>query len=373
MKLIHDDCLSALKNLEDNYIDSIITDPPYGLEFLNKKWDYDVPSIEIWQEALRVAKPGALLLCFAGSRTFHRMAVRIEDAGWQMRDTIMWIYGSGFPKSHDVGINVDKQVANAPHRGKMVTHHNGAAADKPQSMPRYEALSEEGKLWTGWKTALKPAYEPILIFQKPTDGTYAENALKHGVAGFNIDQCRIGNEKISVHNAPVGTFAGGELDRGSETDYRYHEGRYPANVIFDEEAGAELDRQSGNLKGGASRFFYCPKSSKREKNAGLLDRTPDTVHDGHTKTDTPYQRPFTLRHNIHPTIKPLELMKYLCRLTKTPTGGTVLDPFMGSGSTGIAAILEGRDFVGIEREEEYIEIARKRIEHWTKYHDLLEF
>ena len=393
-KLFQGDCLDELKKLDDNSIDSIVTDPPYGLAFMGKKWDYDVPSQAIWEECMRVLKPGGHLLAFAGSRTYHRMAVRIEDAGFEIRDQIMWVYGSGFPKSHNIGKAVDKLEGkevfigkgfNVAGQGIGLNQNKELRSDHPNYVkPTYD------NEWEGWGTALKPAHEPIVMARKSFKGSVAENVLEWGTGGINIDGCRIkpkeGDNYNTLENVVVeGKDAGiytnydqrGENSKATnKTGYREKrivkndEGRFPANIIFDEEAGKILDEQSGNVKGmasqncnnqklyggnalnassttrsgfkegyndngGASRFFYCPKANKSDRNEGS--------------------------DNNHPTVKPTNLMTYLVRLV-TPKDGVVLDPFMGSGSTGKACMREDFQFVGIEREEEYIEIAKQRIE-----------
>jgi site-specific DNA-methyltransferase (adenine-specific) len=341
------DCLDVLKQMADESVDSIVTDPPYGLSFMGKKWDYDVPSVEMWRECLRVLKPGGHLLSFAGTRTQHRMAVRIEDAGFEIRDMLAWIYGSGFPKSLNLG--------------------------------------------NGWGTALKPAFEPITVARKPiSEKTVAANVLMHGTGGINIDGCRVGSEEISVHNAPKGTFAGGESERGSDTDS--YQGRFPANLIHDgsdevlavfpntgKSAGGRIGNKGSALNmcgnryecgdpgfgdsGSAARFFYCAKASKAERNAGCDELTPKQYsHDGGNKViENAYQRNESVSSNHHPTVKPIAVMQWLCRLV-TPPNGTVLDPFLGSGTTAMAAIREGFRYIGIEREQEYCDIAAKRIE-----------
>jgi site-specific DNA-methyltransferase (adenine-specific) len=335
------DCLEVLKTISDNSIDSVVTDPPYGLSFMGKKWDYDVPSVEVWNECLRVLKPGGHLLSFAGSRTYHRMAVRIEDAGFEIRDQIMWVYGSGFPKSHNIGKAIDKIEGNSE--------------------------------WEGWGTALKPAHEPIVMARKPlSEKSIAENVLKHGTGGINIDGSRIELE-----------------DKQSDL------GRFPANIIFDEEAGQLLDEQSGDIKGGknmppfqgkpknsinftsgvkeinrigyndkggASRFFYCPKTSKKDRNEGLVvekEKNKRPIGVAFNNEDHLFQQG---NGNNHPTVKPTDLMRYLINLI-TPPNGTILDPFMGSGSTGKAAVRAGFNFIGVEKEQEYMDIANARIEH----------
>lgn len=364
MNLILGDCLEKLKELPDNSVDSIVTDPPYGLSFMGKKWDYDVPSIEIWKEALRVLKPGGHLLAFGGTRTYHRLVVNIEDAGFEIRDCIQWLYGSGFPKSHNI---------------------------------------KEGN-FKGWGTALKPANEPICVARKPLEKglTVAENVLKWGCGAINIERSRIGSEVRSYSiNAAVtsGNFGNGANQPADERDSKTVQGRWPANIILDEVAAEMLDEQSGNIKGskasgltptkarsnmnasiaginrtgyedsgGASRFFYVAKASKSERNTGL-EGMPK-VSKGHLASESgggggwskdSDKNPNLPRENHHPTVKPIKLMKYLIKLV-TPPNGVVLDLFMGSGSTGVATKSLGFNFIGIELSQEYFEIAQKRID-----------
>lgn len=366
MDLRHGDCLEVLRTLPDNSVDAVVTDPPYGLTqsknggsgFMGMKWDADVPATEVWAECLRVLKPGGHLLAFAGTRTQHRMAVRIEDAGFDIRDMIAWVYGSGFPKSH-----------NGP--------------------------------WGG--TALKPALEPVTVARKPLAGTVADNVLRYGTGGLNIDGCRVeptGESRERVGEASQErryTEAGG-TDFAAKPGVRGGDpaGRWPANLIHDgseevvglfPQAGAaspvrgsepsrasvgsitgERNRVPGAFhadSGSAARFFYCAKASKRDRDEGLDHLPKDVVrvtNTGHTGNPSAKDgaRTFHPRANNHPTVKPTDLMRYLCRLV-TPPGGVVLDPFMGSGSTGKACALEGFRFIGIEREAEYVEIARARI------------
>lgn len=414
--LYNDNCLNVLAQLPDNSVDSIVTDPPYGLSFMGKKWDYDVPSTEIWQECLRVLKPGGHLLAFAGTRTQHRMAVNIEDAGFEIRDMIAWVYGSGFPKSHNIGKAIDKVfgaerevVLSKPQSGAKFKltqelYPNGGFNDPDRDTFDITApVTEEAKKWEGWGTALKPALEPITVARKPFKGPVANNVLTYGTGAINIDECRVGNEKISSHNAPKGTFAGGEPDRNSETVYREHEGRWPANLIHDgSEEVLDLfpETKSGKMtslhkrttggspngiygkfdaehplsetygdSGSAARFFYCAKASKRDRDEGLegfevrqsAAMAGNLIDGGRLSGDgKPIATP--LRANVHPTVKPTELMRYLCRLV-TPPNGVILDPFMGSGSTGKAAMLEDFRFIGIDMQEEYFYIAKSRIEH----------
>jgi site-specific DNA-methyltransferase (adenine-specific) len=321
------DCLDVLRTLPADSVDAIVTDPPYGLAFMGKKWDYDVPSEEIWRECLRVLKPGGHLLAFAGTRTQHRMAVRIEDAGFEIRDMIAWVYGSGFPKSLDVSKAIDKAAGYWRGKAGEVVSDNGAmSGGNYDRTPKGDPITAAAAAWQGWGTALKPALEPITVARKPLIGTVAENVLAHGTGALNVDGCRVGDEVLAAQVRGVtrmGTFEGAD---GNETPERIV--RWPANLIHD---GSE---EVVGLLNDAARFFYCAKASKRDRDDG----------------------------NNHPTVKPTDLMRYLCRLV-TPPNGLVLDPFTGSGSTGKAAMLEGFRFAGCELSAEYIEIARARIAH----------
>ena len=428
IELLKGDCLDKLKELQDNSIDSVVTDPPYEIGFMGKSWDDSgiANNPQLWNEVLRVLKPGGHLLSFSHSRTYHRQAVAVEDAGFEIRDQIMWIYGSGFPKSHDVGKNIEKikvggkanltQVGTK--KGLVATNHNDkakttnpsgfsyrtnqkgyseVATDRTQvngEIPVYEITND----YKGWGTALKPAHEPIVMARKPFKGTVAQNVLEWGTGGINIDGCRVGDiiqdtsknrRDASVHKTTI-YQSGLKNDGNGETT----QGRFPANIIFDEEAGKILDEQSGTSKslggtgkitldssvnlgggnnyfnygdtGGASRFFYCPKASKKDRNDGCDELEEKTVNIAAATRPAKGEEYASERvissKNHHPTVKPTDLMAYLVRMV-TPKGGTVLDPFMGSGSTGKASVREGFNFVGIEREDEYMEIARTRIEH----------
>ena len=483
-------------------VDAVVCDPPYGLSFMGKDWDHGVPGVAFWSAALRVAKPGAHLLAFGGTRTFHRLAVAIEDAGWEIRDTVMYVYGSGFPKSLNIGCKCGKDTVPYTHggtqpksqrdvrsvreadvsaamdtsegrrevlqprlseqgasitgraepstakvwsgqlgmegRGNVLAEARQLQADQVREMPaevfadgatgrlhhgtppangvasrahanenrssspqeprsarqhnrklgtvRKQQRAQEGgvaedqvceicgglKQWDGWGTALKPAWEPIIVARKPLEGTVAANVLAHGTGALNIDGCRVGTSESL--NGGAYAAAGTERDdgwgmqRGGAGEYQQPTGRWPANLIHDgsdevvglfpdskgmatQKSGANLNVYGGNAlnessttfpevrlgfndSGSAARFFYCAKASKADRDEG----------------------------NHHPTVKPTELMKFLCRLI-TPPSGTVLDPFMGSGSTGKAAVLEGFGFIGIEQDAEYIAIARARIAH----------
>jgi DNA modification methylase len=414
--LFNGDCLEV--TLPDNSIDSIITDPPYGLEFMGKAWDRGVPGVEFWQHFLQAAKPGAPLLAFGGTRTFHRMACAIEDAGWEIRDCLMWLYGTGFPKSHDISAAIDKEAGfvreKIRYEARPVT--SGTMSGSSDTRPWIEKSRELGyhekagktpvcidaQLWQGYGTALKPGWEPIIYAVKPIEGTYAENARKWGVAGLNIDGARIASDESTAR--PSGTNQGiyGADDRKGMIRGGNELGRWPANVVHDggEEVLAEFAKygetkskralrglQNSGRHGGiaddganqkegtnsvrgyddsgsVARFFYAAKASKAERDAGL-ETLP--VRDGagalNLRSDAHAQRngEDTKQRNFHPTVKPLALMEWLCKLTKTPTGGIVFDPFCGSGTTLVAAKKQGRECVGIELSPEYCEIIAARV------------
>jgi len=385
VRLFLGDCLDALRQLPDASVDAVVTDPPYGLSFMGKKWDYDVPSVEVWAECLRVLKPGGHLLAFAGTRTQHRMAVRIEDAGFEIRDMIAWVYGSGFPKSLDVSKAIDKAAgAEREVVGPSQRHVSGKPEQRTEGLSGTSTFAEvvgmgafitapatdAARQWAGWGTALKPALEPITVARKPLSGTVAATVLEHGTGALNVDGCRVGTDG-GCAGAGAGARVFGNVLNGSFAPPVSGLGRWPANLIHDgsdevvglfpAQAGAAAPvhrrnsdkfRQTygsfgGNIDeagstfhgdtGSAARFFYSPKADGTDRNEGTEAR------------------------NIHPTVKPTDLMQYLCRLV-TPPGGTVLDPFMGSGSTGKAAQMEGFRFIGCERDPDYFAIAKARIE-----------
>jgi site-specific DNA-methyltransferase (adenine-specific) len=444
------DCLEVLKGLPDCSVDSIITDPPYELGFMGKKWDGSGVSFdpETWAACLRVAKPGAFLLAFGGTRTWHRIAVAIEDAGFEIRDTLCWMYGTGFPKS--------------------------------------KSLRDVGPEWEGHGTALKPSFEPVIVAMKPCEGTFAANAAKWGVAGLNVDGCRIstnGEQPSSWFENPGIKRVGGILNRSDELRppvTQSPSGRWPPNTVFSHAPGCRLvgekrvkgtgswvrtegmrpfnndgkptggiqseglndadgletvaawecvdgcpvrilGEQSGagtsNVRrptgkpqfpvdgpavkwnpnnvmdtterghadtGTAARFFpqfeaepgflYCAKASRSEREAGCDGLADGERHlgisqwEGQTNGNGEPMGKSSPSSNPHPTVKPIAVMRWLCRLTKTPTGGTVLDPFLGSGTTAVAAIMEGRHFIGIEQDAEYCDIARARIAEAKRNH-----
>ena len=417
------DCLAVLADLPADSFDAIITDAPYGLSFMGKDWDHSVPGIPFWAAILRVAKPGAHMLAFGGTRTWHRLAVAIEDAGWQLRDTLMWLYGSGFPKSLDISKAIDK--AAGAERNVLGPNPNGRpnSAGKPVAVwsPRVDGVlsipaTEAAAAWDGWGTALKPAWEPILLCRKPcSEPTVAANVIRHGTGGINVDACRIAlEENVGTYSTPgkgglgknvfhEGFPSGARPSVAVEGSVRHDaRGRFPANLLHDgspevlegfpaaepartgfrgeEHSGRHggLADLGGNIRegtdslrghndngGSAARFFYCAKASKADRDEGCegMERRPggstvagytDDVANGLDRN-----RPV---HNFHPTVKPCALMRYLSRLI-TPPGGVVLDPFMGSGSTGKAAIAEGFRFAGIEIDPAYLAIATARIRH----------
>lgn len=394
--VIHGDCLDVLSELEENSIDSIVTDPPYEIQFMNRSWDSTGVSfsVELWSKCLRVLKPGGHLISFGGVRTAHRITCAIEDAGFEIRDILMWLFGSGYPKSHDISKAIDRELGHSREKVAIPSSQvrnpksiNGGTGidggDRPWMQKAMETgyhemdsnvpSSQEAKMWHGWGSALKPAYEPIIMARKPlSEKNLALNVLKWGTGGLNIDACRIDHNekpKIVTRKAEDHFWTG----KKPITKPELHTGRWPANLLLDGFSAFMLDEQTGTLKsglmkkgttrlnsegegkntygymssdkvkndtygdsGGASRFFYCAKVSPKERTACQ-------------KVD-----------NKHPTVKPINLMKYLITLV-TPACGLVLDPFSGSGSTLIAAALGGFHFVGIEREEEYVKIARARI------------
>jgi site-specific DNA-methyltransferase (adenine-specific) len=379
-------CIDVMRSMPDNSVDSIVTDPPYELGFMGKSWDSTgiAFNVEVWTEALRVLKPGGHLLAFSGSRTYHRMAVAIEDAGFQIRDQIMWLYGSGFPKSLDVSKAIDKAagavrevVESKPQTGAKFQAiaddiDNGGFNDPNRTSFDITAPSTpEAQQWAGWGTALKPAHEPIVLARKPLIGTVAANVLEHGTGGLNIDGSRVGMSEDDFAKMSAGVEAirakGGVMEGSwknssdlSGANPVNTAGRFPANIIHD---GSD---EVGELLGEPARFFYCAKASKRDRNEGLDGFEAIRVHDGRQAGNkggsNPRNRTNDVKVNHHPTVKPTDLMRYLVKLI-TPPNGIVLDPFTGSGSTGKGAVIEGFNFIGIELDPDYVAIATARIQH----------
>jgi site-specific DNA-methyltransferase (adenine-specific) len=418
-KILKGNSLELLPTLADNSIDAIVTDPPYELGFMGKTWDNSgiAYSLELWQQCLRVLKPGGHLLAFSGSRTYHRMVVSIEDAGFEIRDMISWISNKTFPKS----LNISKAIDKAAGAEREVIGKHSAPAGKSAVMTGSRTVTEAGfwargdtdvnitapatdeaKQWDGWGTGLKPTVEPIVMARKPVEGTVANNVLTYGTGGINIDASRIGTESVTINTFDNGAKPFGDAV-GEPYTSKQSTGRWPANLILDEKAAELLDEQSGDVKGkvgvkhlssftftpggksknnkfasqkglgdsgGASRFFYVAKASKRDRNEGLEGlptkgkvfngTSPESA--GMAQGSVEYRLTNQPAQNFHPTVKPTALMQYLVKLV-TPPGGTVLDPFTGSGSTGKAAILEGFDFIGIELTEDYWPIIEGRLKH----------
>jgi site-specific DNA-methyltransferase (adenine-specific) len=450
-------CLDRLRELPDESVDAVVTDPPYGLSntdpghvsdalvrwvsgerdfipegkgFMGKAWDAFVPPPAVWDECLRVLKPGGHVLAFAGSRTFDLMALSIRLAGFEIRDSVAWLYGSGFPKSLDVSKAIDK--AAGVEREVLTETVSDLFGEREEQKKKLDiasthdriamgngwrgevietiATTPEAQKWQGWGTALKPAFEPVVVARKPLVGTVAENVLLHGTGGLNIDGTRIESEpnrasgwsKSGSKESENTAMSGKNYDRGPKPDNP--SGRWPSNVMLDEFTAGLVDEQSGVSKsqsgimtitksggaswdrqdkgmfdagrsstfegygdtGGASRFFYVAKASKRDRNEGL-DELPEVRHSDREKDDgvggdNPRNRSNASKSNFHPTVKPTDLMRQLVRLV-TPPGGVVLDPFTGSGSTGKAAILEGFEFIGVELTHEYLPIIEGRLSH----------
>lgn len=388
----------------DCSVDAVVTDPPYELGFMGKSWDSSGVAyrVDLWGEVLRVLKPGGHLLAFGGSRTYHRLACAVEDAGFEIRDQIMWVYGSGFPKSLDVSKALDKAAGAEREvigsRSDVATriYDNGEGSRLPSVIPVTAPATDAAKRWQGWGTALKPAHEPVVVARKPLVGTVAQNVLLWGTGAINIDACRIAGEPWKPVAPNSGGRRGGVM--GSPTEHPggnpHTLGRWPANLVHDgsdevlehfpkQTSGAnptrrgglgyhgaagqdEVTANRGTETGSAARFFYCAKPGKAERNAGL-DALPERI----INTDTPPGSKGSnspragagrtgATRNVHPTVKPVALMRYLVRLV-TPPDGVVLDPFLGSGTTAVAAILEGKRWVGCELTEEYVPIIEGRV------------
>lgn len=429
-KLYQGKMQDVLDTFQEESVDCIITDPPYELNFMS--WDNSGVAFdkETWKHCFRVLKEGGYLLAFGGSRTFHRIACAIEDAGFEIRDCIMWIYGSGMPKSMNLGLKMDKKQG-CPDRGHRIAvanrhHPNGTYEPNGENLPPYEAKTELGKKWQGWGTCLKPAYEPIIVARKPFKGSLVDNVIKNGVGGLNIDECRVENtnadtydlEKRQISKATGSDNDGHFLDQLHNKDLKHgvaEQGRFPANVIltydetdFEEVCGGFPDTKSGSKlitnkevnrksltsknpifnfktnikndgisnygdKGSASRYFYCAKAATKDRDEGLdlVGFEKVQITDGSVRANPETGRAFsanpTPRRNIHPTVKPTEIMEYLIKLV-APKGSVILDPFMGSGSTGKAVMFQNRErnanykFIGIEMTPEYLPICQARID-----------
>lgn len=427
-KLYHGSMLDMLEKIEPNSVDAIITDPPYELNFMNKGWDNSGIAFqkETWQKCYEVLKPGGHLLAFGGSRTFHRIACAIEDAGFEIRDTIMWLYGSGFPKSMNIGLAIDKRNGVDNRTGNIRTDGKATLGDiyewangRPDTK-EYEERKAQNE-WEGWGTCLKPAYEPILVCRKPVEDSIVDNVIKYGVGGLNIDECRVENtnadsydlEKRGISKAKGSDNDGHFLDKLHNQDAKHgvvDNGRFPANVIltYDETDyeevcggmpytkgnGSEPNYEKSNSEnrvymegknttwhksgahfddeGSAARYFYCAKATKFDRDEGLNEFKTLEISDGCKRSNAETSNKFgsgeRFGKNIHPTVKPVSLIRYLVRLI-SPKGATILDCFNGSESTGKAVMLENKEFkkdykyIGIELTDEYLPISKARIEY----------
>ena len=447
--VINGNNIDILKTYPDNYFDAVVTDPPYGLGkepnaaelmkdwiefgyheikgtgFMGKEWDAFVPQPIFWKEVFRVLKHGGHVLSFFGTRTYDWGVMSMRFAGFEVRDCIQWLYGSGFPKSHNIGKAIDKiqgnhrEAVDYKYQNRNPNGKNGISlsGDDNLQIRKIDGDTKGNSEWEGWGTALKPAHEPIVMARKPlSEKSIAENVLKHGTGGINIDGSRIGfnNENIDL-NKKLPIQDGGTIFGGGKGFYRTEEiteykegGRFPANIIFDEEAGQLLDEQSGVLKsgqlksesytkerdnnsifggggnfihkgysadkGGASRFFYVAKASKSERNKGLdeFEAKRSSAYGYEIglgeKGEGMFKDRNPIKQNFHPTVKPIKLMQYLVKMI-TPPNGIVLDPFCGSGTTGVACKIEGFDFVGMEQDPEYYKIAQSRINNYIESPD----
>jgi site-specific DNA-methyltransferase (adenine-specific) len=391
------DCLEVMRGMAANSVDAIVTDPPYGLAFMGQKWDYDVPQVDVWREALRVLKPGGHMLCFAGTRTQHRMAVNIEDAGFEIRDMIAWVYGSGFPKSHDISKAIDREAGAVREVAKQTLNGDLVDSERDVDVKRTTGIgtgkgatpimsdtknvfittpaTPAAQQWQGWGTALKPALEPVTLARKPFKGTVAANVLEWGTGAINVDGCRVEmdgesiirrateNGKLTNAHMEMRPWMKRRIESGEPLKQNFENttGRFPANLIHD---GSD---EVIALMGDMARFFYCAKASKADRDEGLEGMA---LQECGTYAQDEWSRQnmggfAQLRRNHHTTVKPTDLMRYLCRLI-TPPHGVILDPFMGSGSTGKAAMLEGFGFIGIELNPDYVDMARRRIDAVTR-------
>lgn len=375
--IYNEDCLETMKRMPDNYLHAIVTDPPYGLSFMGKAWDYDVPKVEIWREALRVLKPGGHLLAFAGSRTYHRMAVAIEDAGFEIRDQLIWMYGSGFPKSLNIGKAVDKLQGNEREVvGTEVLKGNAAVSTKEKGGTFVAGASFTGvkeieltkgtSEWEGYGTALKPAHEPCVLARKPIEGTVANNVLKHGTGGLNIDGTRVGAETITQTRTQMKAWRASEgrtdIPESADNSQTQTTGRFPANLIHDgSDEVVGLFPQTGKSKaGGSSGTTFATGSTRTDPRVGHNDNGGSASRYFYTAKASKRERG---QGNSHPTVKPIALMKYLVKLVAPPKNGIIYDPFSGSGTTLLACQKLGIDFIGSEISKEYCDIAEERLRH----------
>lgn len=378
-KIYNGDMLDMLQVIKPESIDAIVCDPPYELGFMNKSWDSTGIAFkkETWENCFEVLKPGGYLLAFGGSRTYHRIACAIEDAGFEIRDCIMYLYGCGFSKSYNIGLAIDKKNGVDNRTGNIRAdgvNNQNICCDFKAMKPKFEERIAQNE-WQGWGTCLKPAYEPIIVARKPFKGSVVDNIIKYRVGGINIDGCKIGNEKRTQFSGKSNGRIYSEYSQ-KNAHFETVEGRFPANVITDgsEEVAKGMPNTTSTpiAEESAMRYFYSAKASKKDRDEGLdafeERKTTDGCIIANVETARKFGANSALRKNIHPTCKPTELMQYLVRLV-SPKGATILDPFMGSGSTGKAVMFENRErdanykFIGIELTDEYLPIAQARIEY----------
>ena len=377
-KVIQGNNIDTLKQYPDNYFDSIVTDPPYGIDFLQKDWDSNTGAVETWEQCFRVLKPGGHMLAFSAARTYHNLATNIESVGFDIRDQIMWLYASGFPKAQDVGKAIEKREGKRKINTQIDTRPDYSVCPKTicpkceltgngrnwenckeTECPQAERFRPANNEWAGWKTALKPAHEPIVMARKPYKGSCVDNVLTHGVGALNIDATRIGEEEmpIGAHEQTPSLFNSNKKSAFADETIQ---GRFPSNVI-----GEVTDYQ---------KFFYCPKVNRAERHIGFetdnIPTNPEGLYDIDKGNYIGSKRQTAnAQGNNHPTVKPVALMKYLVKLV-TPAGGKVLDPFTGSGSTGMAAVELDYDFTGCELDADYVAIANNRITAWKNKTDI---
>lgn len=384
MMLSLGDCVDVLSLLPPACVDACVTDPPYGQSFMGKDWDSSVPGSHVWEQVYRVLKPGGHVIAFGGTRTYHHLAMGIEEAGFEIRDMLEWVYANGFPKSLDVSKALDRmagadrekcQPRNSPTYQRSIGNSRPWMTEPGHQIDGPVPVTPDAQRWQGWGSALKPSHEPMCLARKPLIGSIASNVLEHGTGAINVDGCRVGTSRPASCADPKKFTAWKQQDQCVRTDSNHADsrtdlGRWPANLCHDgsPEVLALFPQDSGD--DSIARIFFCPKPDSRERNAGIHTAPRRKVYNGQSAesagmTEGSVEEKFTTRpqRNYHPSVKPIDLMRWLCRLV-TPPGGVVLDPYMGSGTTGCAAVLEGFRFWGIDQNPAYLALARERILHW---------
>ena len=381
-QVLEGDCLEKMKTIPSNSIDAIITDPPYGIGFMGKKWDASVPALDWALECLRVLKPGGHIVAFASTRTYHRLAVNLEDAGFQIRDMLSWVYYSGFPKNLDISKQIDKAAGaerevvgyqkltgnaalSLKEKGGTYASNTNSKGVEPKQTPITKAATEEAKRFEGYGTALKPAQEPACLARKPIEKglTVAQNVLKWGTGAINIDKCRF----------PFGDPCWiGDKERPKDEPLRPRGGSTGFGEVFSNSDSMSVIRYDVHSQGRwPANLYQCPKASRTEREQGLSHLTPISGGEAVNRAEgspginnarAGANRTASNVSNFHPTVKPIKLFRWLCRLLGGEKGNLILDPFLGSGTTAVAALLEGYNVIGCEREKCYIPIIHGRIE-----------